>query len=136
MFILFDTYSFRKKYVLNFNKLQSSCHIDLPSSSVFNFFLNWSIFASLSPFSSFLRFNVRVPKLPGFWFSVSSSTSSRTREYSSWFVMPIFVHITTMRFATGWLSSTSMVFRVPSNIRTLSVRSLRRYSSRSPFLKM
>lgn len=105
-----------------------------PSSSVFSFFLSWSILASRSPFSSFRLFSVRVPKLPGFWFSVSSSASSRTSEYSSWFVMPIFVQITTMRLATGWLSSTSNVFSVPSSMRTLRVRSLRLYSSRSPFL--
>lgn len=57
----------------------------LPSSSVFSFFRSWSILESRS-FSSFFRFNVSVPKLG--LFSNSSSWSSRTRLYSSWFVMP------------------------------------------------
>jgi len=68
------------------------------SSSVFSFFRSWSILVSRS-FSSFFRFNVSVPKLG--LFSNSSSWSSRTRLYSSWFVMPILVQMTTMRFATG-----------------------------------
>lgn len=56
-----------------------------PSSSVFSFLRSWSILASRS-FSSFFRFNVSVPKLG--LFSNSSSWSSRTRLYSSWFVIP------------------------------------------------
>ena len=109
----------------------------VPPSSVFSCFFNSTIFGSISfsPSLNFLLLIVIVPRrvsnrFVGI-FSCSSSGLSQTREYSSWFVIPIFVQIRTIKFPTVCESSTYNDLTVPSNILTLKIRTFFLYSKGS-----